>query len=50
MRRTAYILALIGLAMIILGIISIAIQKYIDNECNTTTNISWWVANCDYKD
>lgn len=45
MRRTAYILALIGIAMIILGLI----QQIIGNECKTIDkNSDFWVRNCDY--
>lgn len=49
MRRTAYILALIGIAMIILGVVNLMVKNYIDNKCETTTDIDFFVRNCDYK-
>lgn len=49
MQKVAYVIGCIGLIMILLGILSLAAKYYIDSECEKTTNISWWVANCDYK-
>ena len=46
MRRTALILALIGIAMILLVL---AIQ-YTKNKCDVIDkNTDFWVRNCDYK-
>ena len=46
MRRIAFILASIGIAMILLGI---TIQ-YINYKCETIDkNTDFWVRNCDYK-
>ena len=45
MKRLVYILATIGIAMIILGLI----QQIISNECKKIDkNTSYWVRNCDY--
>lgn len=49
MRRTAYIIGAIGVAMILLGIINILVKGYIDKKCETTTDIDFFVRNCDYK-
>lgn len=49
MRRIAYIIGAIGVAMILLGIINILVKGYIDNKCDTTTDIDFFVRNCDYK-
>jgi len=46
MKRTAIILAIIGLSMILLGI---TIQ-YINYKCEVIDkNTDFWVRNCDYK-
>ena len=46
-KRTAYILIIIGLAMILLGIIS---YEYIEIKCEQIDkNTDFWVRNCDYK-
>ena len=46
MRRTAFIIGAIGIAMILLGII----QQVINDKCNTIDkNTDFWVRNCDYK-
>lgn len=46
MKRTAIILAIIGVAMILLG----SIIQYIDSKCETIDkNTDFWVRNCDYK-
>ncbi len=46
MKRTAYILIMIALAMILLG----SIIQYIDYKCEQINkNTDWWVRNCDYK-
>lgn len=49
MRRTAYIIGAIGIAMILLGVINLIVKAYIDKECETTTDIDFFVRNCDYK-
>lgn len=49
MRRTAYIIGAIGVAMILLGVINIIVKGYIDKKCDTTTDIDFFVRNCDYK-
>lgn len=46
-KRTAYILIVIGLSMILLGIIS---YEYIETKCEEIDkNTDFWVRNCDYK-
>lgn len=46
MRKVSYILAIIGIAIIIFGLI----QQIISNECKTIDkNTDFWVRNCDYK-
>lgn len=46
MRRTAYILIIIGLAIILLGILS---WEYIDTKCREVDhNTTFWVTNCNY--
>ena len=46
MRNLAYILALIGALMIILGIV----HQIVETECETIDkNSDFWVRNCDYK-
>lgn len=46
MKRTTYILLIIGLAMILLGILS---WEYIDTKCREVDhNTIFWVTNCDY--
>ena len=46
MKRTAYILILIAIAMILLGIIF----QYVDYKCNQISkNTDFWVRICDYK-
>ena len=46
MRRTAFIIGAIGIAMILLG----SIIQYIDSKCETIDkNTDFWVRNCDYK-
>ena len=46
MRRTAFILIIIVIAMILLGILS---YKYIKTTCETIDkNTDFWVKNCDY--
>lgn len=47
MKRTAYILIIIALALILLGILS---WEYINVKCDTVDkNTDFWVRNCDYK-
>lgn len=47
MRRTAIILLIIALAMILLGILC---WEYIETKCETIDkNTDFWVKNCDYK-
>lgn len=47
MRRTAFIIGAIGIAMIILGIT----MQYLNYKCETTDkNTDYWVKNCDYKE
>lgn len=46
MKRTAIILLIIAIAIILLGIIF----QYVDNKCKTIDkNTDFWVRNCDYK-
>ena len=46
MKRLAYVLAIIGAVMIVLGLI----QQIISNECKTIDkNTDFWVRNCDYE-
>ena len=46
MKRFALILASIGIAMIILGLVT----QYINNKCESIDkNTDFWVRNCDYK-
>lgn len=46
-KRTAIIIGIIGLAMILLGII----LQYVDYKCKTIDkNTDFWVRNCDYDD
>ena len=47
MKRTTCILIIIGLAMILLGLIS---WEYMNTKCeNIDKNTDFWVRNCDYK-
>lgn len=47
MKRTAYILIIIALAMILLGIV---MWEYTQTKCQTIDkNTDFWVRNCDYK-
>ena len=47
-KRTAYIMIIIGLAMILLGILS---WEYMETKCKTIDkNTDFWVRNCDYND
>lgn len=46
MKRSALIIAIIGIAMILLGIIF----QYVDYKCEQISkNTDFWVRNCDYK-
>lgn len=46
MKRTAFVLASIGISMILLGLIF----QYVDYKCNQIDkNTDFWVRNCDYK-
>ena len=47
MKRTAYILIIIALAMILLGIV---MWEYTQTKCQIIDkNTDFWVRNCDYK-
>ena len=46
MKRSALIIGIIAIAMILLGIIF----QYVDYKCNQIDkNTDFWVRNCDYK-
>ena len=46
MKRVAYIMIMIALAIILLGII----LQYVDYKCEQISkNTDYWVRNCDYK-
>lgn len=49
MRKFGITLFIIGAILLILGIINLLVKIYIDKKCETTTDISWFVANCDFK-
>lgn len=46
-KRTTYILIIVGLAMILLGILT---WEYVETKCHRIDeNTDFWVRNCDYK-
>lgn len=49
MRKFGITLFIIGTILLILGIINLIVKIYIDKKCETTTDIGWFVVNCDYE-
>lgn len=49
MRKFGITLFIIGAILLILGIINLIVKIYIDKKCKTTTDIGWFVVNCDYE-
>lgn len=49
MRKFGITLFIIGSILLVLGIINLIVKIYIDKKCETTTDIGWFVVNCDYE-